>query len=288
MLKIQDDALLASLPKVAPQRPKQDQISTVNEKKKAPQLSKEDVNLREKWSRLMEMIIRGRLEPLKTFWGREVEILGGVNSYVPDWTGYSGTLLQLAAEAGHESIVAWLLQDAGADPTIAVPSGNSIVRSKNHDSDDENIQGMKTGSHRTAYDLARTRGVRSAFRRAAAADPNRWDWLGKGRVPSLLSREMEDIQDERKKTRAKSLKEKIREREAKEQDNEEQAQIASQMMISPITAPITPAYEPSGSRRLGGSKGAAESTSGLSPEMRMKIERERRARAAEARMKKVP
>lgn len=278
-LRAQDEAVIAALPKEHP-KPVVAPIQPTKEKIKLPQLTKEEVILRDKWSRLLEMVIRGRLEALKTLWGREETEFDGVDVYVPEWTGYSGTLLQLSAEAGHESVVSWLLEDVGADPTLPVPLGNKIINTEADDSDAP--QRSQTGIRHTAYDLARTRGVRNAFRRAAAANPDRWDWLGAGRVPSLLSREMEEAQDEKKKTRTKGLKDKIREREAKEREKESSK---PQLPVAPVVTPPPREVDVSGPRKLGGSKGAAEGLVGLTPEMRMKIERERRARAAEARMK---
>ena len=102
-------------------------------------------------------------------------------------------------------------------------------------------------------------------------------------MPSVLSAEMEEGRDEKKKARRKGLKDKLKEREAREKERE------------PATPspPLPSAPEPqrpkasisNGPRKLGGASGGAESVAGLTTEMRAKIERERRARAAEARLK---
>jgi hypothetical protein len=235
------------------------------------------------------MVTRGRVEPLKAFWEREEATFGGIDSPIPEWSGERvSTLLQLAARAGQAEVVQWLLEDARADPTIPV-----TVTSKLTDGDDvENDGGnasdaadpaRATGSNRTAYDLAKSKAIRDVFRRCAAVHPDQWDWLGAGHIPSVLSQEMEEGQDQKKKVRRKGLKDKVKEREAKEKERVKDAQ--------PAAAPEAPAPSKAqttvdlGSNRLGGSSGSAEALAGLTPEMRMRLERERRARAAEARLR---
>lgn len=206
---------------------------------------------------------------------------------VPDWTGErGGTLLQVAAHRGQEEVTLWLLEELRADPTIEVPidRGNIVEDDQDRESDDEEGTRAPAGSRRTAYDLARTKTVRNVFRRCAATHPDWWDWLGVeqgARVPSVLTKEMEDERDKKKKTRRKGLKDRIKERESREGE-----QVASRTP-SPPPVPVSQKKidSPStGPRKLGGSSGASEGVAGLTPEMRAKIERERRARAAEARL----
>lgn len=245
------------------------------EKTKVPKLSKEEEALREKWSRLLEMVSRGRLEPLKSFWEREGGNLGGADVLIPEWTGEKkATLLQVAAHAGQEEVTRWLLEEAHADPTIELPLHRF--------DDDADAPEESETVRRTAYDLARLRDVRDVFRRCAGEHPDWWDWFGAGHVPSALSQEMEEERDEKKKLRRKGLREKIREREAKERAQE----LANPPSPEPKPVPVkTRPIDPSGPRKLGGSTGAPEGIAGLTPEMRAKVERERRARAAEARLK---
>jgi hypothetical protein len=280
-LRAQDEAYLASLPKpkaipaIIPPEP---------EKPKLPRLSKEEEALRDKWSRLLDMVSRGRLEPLKSFWDREVSSIGSVDVQIPEWAGEKrATLLQVATQAGHEDTVGWLLEEGHADPTIPVPQtkiGEMEEENDGHQSDaSDGPINLPTGSRRTAYDLARTKGVRDVFRRCAAAHPDWWDWIGAGHVPSGLSKQMEDDREEKKKVRRKGLKERVKEREAKEREKEKERPLAMlpafvQQKPQPLTS----------SNRLGGTAGAGEGIAGLTPEMRAKVERERRARAAEARL----
>lgn len=225
------------------------------------------------------MVQKGRLEPLQAFWTREGANLGGVDVALPSWTGeLSNTLLQAAARAGQEEVVRWLLEDQRADPTITVDGedgeDDGVPEEDGYASD---APPAKSG-RRTAYDIASSKPVRNVFRRCAWAHPDWWDWHGAGRVGSALSPEMEEGRDDRKKARRKGLKDKMRERES----------------VRPATPPPEPAPPPkpakkeeptSGPRKLGGASGAQDGVAGLSAEMRARVERERRARAAEARMK---
>ena len=249
-LRAQDEAYLASLPR--PKLPPAPKAEPEKAKPKPQKLTKEEEVFREKWTRLLDMVAKGRLEVLRTFWEREGEALGGVNAAIPEWTGdRRASLLQVAAQSGHEDVAQWMLEELRANPTISVGA---------------------EGARRTAYELASTKGVRDVFRRCAGAHEEWWDWFGAGRVPSVLSREMEDERDEKRKTRRKGLKDKIRERERAEPP-------------APVPVP-EPAPKPAENpfvRRLGGTSGNADGTAGLSAEMRARIERERRARAAEAR-----
>jgi len=96
---------------------------------------------------------------------------------------------------------------------------------------------------------------------------------------------MEEEREEKKKVRRKGLKDKIKEREIKEK--EERANQLEGVVDADVPVMEPPARsEPNNApRRLGGSAGSADAVAGLTPEMRAKVERERRARAAEGRLK---
>jgi Ankyrin repeat len=235
--------------------------------------------LLEHWQRLTEMISKSRVDVLKAFWEKEGQKLGGqsgidvrVPELVPTTAGQ--TMLHIASEAGQEEIVRWLLEERKADPTIDV-SLNSNLRAIEEDGvEDERKKG------KTAYEVASSREVRNVFRRCAGDYPNWWDWLGAGRVPSVLNQQMEEQREEKKKVRRKGLKDKIKERESKTIDlPAEESQPAKEEVAPKKEVNVT------GPRRLGGSGGDSGSIAGLTPEMRARVERERRARAAEARIK---
>ena len=169
----------------------------------------------------------------------------------------------------NEQTTQWLLEGARSDPTILAPF-----------KDDGQGPNGKV-SRRTAYDLAKTKGVRDVFRRVAAAHPDWWDWFGAGHVPSALTQEMEEERDEKKKVKRKGLKDRIREREAKEKERDQ-----TQSQADEVMKPFIGATQASNnSNRLGGASGTQEGVAGLTPQIRAAVERERRARAAEARMR---
>jgi hypothetical protein len=255
-LRAQDEAYLSSLPQPKPRAVTPPPAPV---KFEIPRLTKEQELLRDKWSRLLEMISKGRLESLKSFWEREGERLGGVNAPIPQWTGEKrANLLHIAAHAGHADVTRWLLEDLHADPTI---------KSSKYDDGENQL---------AAYDVAGNKDVRDTFRRCAGEHPEWWDWLGEGHVPSTLSKAQEEDRDEKKKVRKKGLKERLKEREvAKEKEEETPLESVTHQAEKDIFGP----------QKLGGAPKASENLSGLSAEMRMKIERERRARAAEARFK---
>ncbi|GJJ11217.1 hypothetical protein Clacol_005449 [Clathrus columnatus] len=259
-LRSQDEAYLASLPKPkAVPVPVQQPVPAP--KVTAPQLTKEEESRLEKWDRLTEMVKKGRLDAFKDLWAREGSQLGGINSKI---SPNEATLLHVSASAGQEEITRYILEELHADPTIPV-LGN----------------GVSAVSRRVAYDLAKTRAARNVFRRCAASHPDWWDWLGAARIPSVLSQEMEEERDGRKKQRRKGLKDKIRERQSRQVDVQPTVEPEPEVELK-VVQPQAPATGP---RRLGGVSGAQESITGLSSEMRAKVERERRARAAEARLK---
>ena len=251
----------------------------------APKLSKAEEAQREKWARLLEMIKKGRLDSLTTFWAREGHELGGIDAPVPNFISETRrTLLQIAAAAGHENIVAWLLEDAHANPTVEVPPRNADDNELDDDGHRSDLSESPSlpiaSSRRTAYDLAKTRAVRNVFRRCAAAHPDWWDWFGAARVPSALNPEMKDQQDDKKKVRRKMLKDRVRNRETREKEKE----LPSPQPVTEVRDDVVPMHVADGPRKLGGSGGGSDNYSELTPEMRMRIERERRARAAEARL----
>lgn len=282
-LRAQDEVFLASLPKpkatpsTAPAAP---------EKAKSQRLTKEEEAYREKWSRLLDMISKGRSEPLKSFWEREGASLGGVDALIPEWTGdRRASLLQVAVQSGQEDVTRWLLYDLHADPTIVVPSSGVHQEDKAaNESDASNAPPLQgAGSRRTAYGLARTRAVRDVFRQCAGDHPDWWDWFGMARVPSTYNKEKEEAKDEKKKQRKKGLKEKMREREAREREREgKQPDIDGGQVEVKLESR---SQDPMAPRKLGGSSGAVDGVVGLTVELRAKVERERRARAAEARLK---
>ncbi|KAJ6624959.1 hypothetical protein B0H10DRAFT_1942907 [Mycena sp. CBHHK59/15] len=194
-LRAQDEAYLASLPKP---KPIPVAAAPVAEKPKPVKLSKE-----KKFSERNGLVFSKWL-------AKAVLTLS-------KWAGERRvTLLQLAAQAGHEEVTSWLLDTLHADPTVDVPLPRlgELDDVDGNDTDASDLPKPLKGSRRTAYDLARTRAVRDVFRRCAATHPDWWDWFGAARVPSALSKEMEEERT-RKEGQEKGLKDRVKEREAK-------------------------------------------------------------------------
>ncbi|OIV98731.1 hypothetical protein TanjilG_24902 [Lupinus angustifolius] len=83
---------------------------------------------------------------------------------------------------------------------------------------------IKDERGRTPYMLAHEKEVRNAFRRFMASNPDKWDWHA-AKVPSALTKEMEESQaakqaekDAKRKARAKELKKLRKAKEKKAQD----------------------------------------------------------------------
>ncbi|CAE7154449.1 unnamed protein product [Rhizoctonia solani] len=290
-LRALEESQRASLPKPkapitkapAPEKPA---------KEKPVTLSKEEELARDRWRRLVDMIIKGRIDPLKTFWEKNSDIITA-NTTIPEWaqaqeTRGLCTLLQVASAAGQEAVTRWLLEDQRADPTVTVPSG-AAISSLPTASDSESEAPRTAGQVRKAYHIAGNRSTRNVFRRAAYTHPDWYNWKEDVGVFSVLSPEMEAERDKKKTARRTNLRDKLREREkareeqaraeelaAKEAEAREREAAARAKLNTPATGP----------QKLGGSggSGGASSMAGLTPEMRAKIERERRARAAEARL----
>ncbi|XVF22686.1 hypothetical protein REPUB_Repub12eG0192400 [Reevesia pubescens] len=136
---------------------------------------------------------------------------------------------------------------------------------------------------RTPYMLANEKEVRNNFRRFMASNPDKWDW-DSAKVPSALTKELEESQtakqaekDAKRKARAKELKKLRRAKEKKAQA--EAAQSQNTVAVSQNRAAV-PSGSKGQSQPVGGSR--------ISKEEELKraqaVEREKRAAAAERRI----
>jgi len=293
-----DQALLASLPK-----PRSTPLASASTEPKpktpaVPKLTKEEEAKREKYRRILEMIRKGRLDSLKTFWEKESALFALVvdsatdappviDTRLPSWLddpgepgGAGETFLQIASSAGQDEVVKWLLEDLRADPRITLPSSHSLPATQDEQEAIADTPNPVALTSKTAYDAASNKASRDVFRRCAWSHPDWWDWLGAARVPSTLSPQMEEEQDKKKDVRRKGMRERAKEREAARAKQE------AETIVEKPPAVVTPVPK-HGPQKLGGISGATkerQSVAGLTPEMRATIERERRARAAEARL----
>ncbi|KAI1932463.1 hypothetical protein LOZ65_000758 [Ophidiomyces ophidiicola] len=163
------------------------------------------------------------------------------------------TPLHLAASLNSPAIVVALLTKAGADPTIL---------------NDE---------RRAAFELASDRPTRDAFRIARhELGEASWDWTA-AHIPSAISKKDVEIQTEQDKKAAEEA-EARRRKEALERIRREDAKSAAHR--SPSGRKLVPIEKTPAEKR-------EEETRGMTPEMKARLERERRARAAEERIRRM-
>ncbi|KAG0155995.1 hypothetical protein PDIDSM_3171 [Penicillium digitatum] len=166
------------------------------------------------------------------------------------------TPLHLAANLDASAVVTALLTKAESDPTVVNNEG------------------------RTPFELTGDRATRDAFRIARHdLGESKWDWEA-AKVPSAVS-----------KADAERRAEKERKAAEEEESNRRKASL-DRLKREEIEKAAKSRTTKSGSRTVGAiEKPAAErrdeETRGMTPEMRMRLERERRARAAEERFKRM-
>lgn len=165
------------------------------------------------------------------------------------------TPLHLAASSNASAVVIALLTKAGADPTIP------------------------NAEQQLPFDLAGDRPTRDAFRIARHdLSESSWDWEA-AHVPSALSKQEVDSQAERERNAANQA-EAERRRAALERLKQEEARSAAQQRRSTGGRVLTSAQKTAAEKR-------EEEMRGMTPEMRARLERERRARAAEERIRRM-
>ncbi|ORY96273.1 hypothetical protein BCR43DRAFT_563626 [Syncephalastrum racemosum] len=197
-------------------------------------------------------------------------VRGTLSDVMVDDARRQPTLLHIASSLGHAQVVDMLIRDLDADPTIA----NDL--------------------NKTAYDVAKGKEVRTVFRRCMCDLPDRWAWRDAAHVPTPMTREaeLEQIEkDRQRQAREEERRLKIEnERRAREEarlakeESERQQRKQEQRDKQRASAPLK-----STTRTLGGSRATSTemSMASMTPEARMRLEREMRARAAEERMRRL-
>jgi len=161
--------------------------------------------------------------------------------------------LHLASSINSPAVVLALLTKAGADPTY--PNGEG----------------------KPAFDLSGDRATRDAFRVARnELGEAKWDWNA-AHVPPPLSKAEADSRDQREKSKAEEAESERRKVEEERLRKETpKVDVATKKGGKALGAPPKTAEE----RRM-------EDARGMTPELTAKVERERRARAAEERMNRL-
>lgn len=258
---------------IAPSQPK-----PAAPKPEVPKLSKDELLLRDRWERVLDMIKRDKLDALRGFIDKQTSETqdgetwtGNLPEWIPERRSLP-TVLHYAANSDSPEVVQYLLAERRADPTVCLVSEDALR------------------APRTAYECAASRAVRDVFRKAYAEHPDWWKWEQDAKVPSMLTEEMASAQGAKKAERNNKLKDKLRERAAeREQERaveearrrQEEAEEARRAEERKRATPV------SGPQRLGGGppgmRPPQAALGGLSEEAKRRIERERRLRAAEAR-----
>ena len=170
--------------------------------------------------------------------------------YPPSQHYHSPTTLHLAASLNHPAVVTALLTKASADPTL------------------------KNADGKPPFLLAGDRQTRDAFRMARGElGEDKWQWE-LAAVPAPLQRADVERREELEKAQEKERREREMARLKEEEKGKAKAKGGVRGMALGSGGVVT------GLGRM------EEESRGLTPEARMRLERERRARAAEERMRK--
>ncbi|KAJ9267958.1 hypothetical protein DTO195F2_292 [Paecilomyces variotii] len=224
-----------------------------------PKISPEDEAAMLHTSQIQALIRRSKAPALASYISNN-SIPSSFTFYPPTSSQnfHSPTPLHLAASSNSPAIVLALLTKANADPTIL------------------------NGEGKTAFDIAGDRATRDAFRVARhELGESRWNWEA-AHVPAPVSKAEADSSREQERKAAEEAEANRRKAELERLKKEEDAakEAASRKGKKP------------GGRALGavektGAEKREEEMRGMTPEMRMRLERERRARAAEERIRKM-
>ncbi|ORZ24070.1 hypothetical protein BCR42DRAFT_402190 [Absidia repens] len=182
------------------------------------------------------------------------------------------SLLHIAASHGHVDVVAMLLRDMNANPTV------------------------KNDIGKTAYEVAKDKITRNVFRRCMCDYPDRWQWLDDAHVPSPLTaaEEQEQLEKDRKRKAKEDERKRLIELDRQQKEDarlaKEEAEILEARAMAANSRTKKKLATSGGVHTLDPMARALRdnhvNVANMSPEARMRLEREKRARAAEERLKK--
>jgi hypothetical protein len=255
-----DEAALAAAAAAEREKEEASKIASLVSKKVAPpRLSEEEETATMHTTQLQTLIKRSKAPALLNYIQS--------NSLSPDFVFFppaanhhSPTLLHLAASSSSPALVTTLLVKANADPTL-----------KNEDG-------------KTAFEIAGDRATRDAFRLARhTLGEEKWDWvagnIGSALSPADIAKRAEEEKEEKaaeNKKEAERRKGEV-ERLKKEEHGREEEKVERKLGKGRSLGVLESVQKKGAERR-------EEESRGMTPEMRARLERERRARAAEARM----
>lgn len=255
LTRLKPSKLVEVAPKAA--EPKSATTKSNKPKQEPVQVSKEDEAAQLHTSQLENLIRRSKAPGVLLYLTKN-ELPPDFRLFPPENHHHAPTPLHLAASTNSAAVVSSLLLKAKADPSIVNEDG------------------------KTPYDLAGDQRTRDAFRVARfQLGDDALDWIA-GHVPAGISQKDADQRAEQEKATTDSAEAERRKAELKRiKDEEEQRAVNKMERKSGPGKSLVAAAEKSGSEKR------EEEARGLTPEMRMRLERERRARAAEERMRRM-
>ncbi|KAI1101512.1 hypothetical protein F4804DRAFT_315753 [Jackrogersella minutella] len=223
----------------------------------APKLTEEEETALLHTSQLQAFIRRSKLPALLSYLKSNDVSAGFLFQPADSPQNYHApTSLHLAANQNSSPLVLGILVKGGADPTI------------------------KNREGKTAFELAGDRATRDAFRVARnELGESRWDWEA-AKVPPAIKKEEADKRDERER--------KENERKEAERRRAEEQRLKNEGPKVPDSSSKARGKSllDAGVKKTAQDK-REEEARGLTPEQRMRLDRERRARAAEERMRRM-
>ncbi|CAH0016989.1 unnamed protein product [Clonostachys rhizophaga] len=235
--------------------PQQTSTPTKQSAQKAakPKLSEEQETALLHTSQLQAFVRRSKLPALLSYL-KNNQIGSDFEFQPPDQNYHAPRLLHLAAAQNAAPMILGILSRGGADPTL------------------------KNREGKTAFELSGDRSSRDAFRVARSElGEDKWDWEA-AKVPAAMTKAEAGSRDEREKQEA-DKKEADRRKAEEERLRVEGPKVAESKRAKANALAAGLVKTPQERRE--------EEARGLTPEMRMKLERERRARAAEERLRKM-
>lgn len=218
-----------------------------------PKLSEEEETALLHTSQLQAFVRRSKVPALLTYL-KNNNITADFEFQPVEQNHHAPRPLHLAAAQNAAPLVLGLLVRGGADPTI------------------------KNNEGKTSFELAGERSTRDAFRVARSElGEAKWAW-DDAKVPPAMTKAEADKREEREKKEASDKEAERRRAEEERLQNEGPKVPEGRKQKGNILA--------AGLKQTPQEKREAEAR-GLTPEMRMRLERERRARAAEERLRKM-
>ncbi|KIW97355.1 uncharacterized protein Z519_02747 [Cladophialophora bantiana CBS 173.52] len=227
-------------------------------KPQASKLSEEEETARFHTSQLQGLIRRSKAPGVLLYLTKN-ELSPDFTFFPPSDHHHAPTPLHFSASTNSPALVLALLTKAKADPTI------------------------RNGDGRTAYDIAGDPKTRDAFRIARhQLGDSAFDWSA-AHVPSPLSQEEADAKAVQEKAASNAAEAQRRKAGLEHLRLEEEKRNLSRMEKK---AGAGKTLAVAAAEKTGAEK-REEEVRGLTPEMRMRLERERRARAAEERIRRM-